>query len=73
MPSKPHQNEVGRSNSGRASSFRSISFKKIHCVLGFCCIDFATSTKTNLEMKIDQDGKSNLPQICLVQINTLQI
>ena len=27
MPSKPHQNEVGRSNSGRASSFRSINFK----------------------------------------------
>ena len=24
MPSKPHQNEVGRSSSGRASSFRSI-------------------------------------------------
>ena len=52
-PSKPHQNEVGRSNSGRVSSFRSIKFYRIDYVLGFCCSDFVTSTKTHLEVKID--------------------
>ena len=43
---------VGQIEVGQAR-FEAYNFKKIHCVLVFCCVDFVTSTKTNLEVKIE--------------------
>ena len=53
-PSKPHENEVGRSKAVGKAGFEAYNSYKIdYDVLGFCCADFVTSTKTNLEVKID--------------------
>ena len=54
MPFKPHGNEgsAGRIATGQAL-LEANNLKNLILLLVFCCVDFVTSTKSNLVFKID--------------------